>query len=645
MKFKHNSRIAILGTLLLVLSISVVNTSCTNIAPFFTDTVPSFFKGLVSELAPSGETQHTINVGTEVDLATQTVDPSGGVVSIDKPGDPLDGLEIEVPAGSYGKPRSFKVSYAPVTGHDFGDNFHPTSPLIKIDNGGGYSDEIMMVIIPAEIPEGKFAMAFFYDDQAGKLEGIPIVEEDATHITIAARHFSKIVVSSIPESALGGDVEIDSGFFPGIDDWQFTNYGSYIAPHGHCAGQSMTALWYYTQMKSAGWLSLYGRYNEGTRDFWYDDARAYRFASEIQKDIDWDAWSVRYKILKPKVQNDNSIVWKQFVYSMKLTGEPQFIGISNTVVGGGHAMIVYAISGGALQIADPNYPGSLDREIWYENGEFEAYNSGENARAILNGEGKEYDLILYIGASSLVDFDTISSRWSEFEEGTIGNDRFPAYTLHTTNQNGDIIDLRDGYSTQNKTIDIELTSTIGGLAFQVYRDEELLPAQQGGNKYSLEPGNNELGIYVVGDNGNGWQYVDFKYVNVVYETEEVKPPEHGDHPVVDSIKGPSGPIMGPGPYEYTIEISGGTPPYFVEWRGNNVIYSGTGYETVNILRDQLRDNGEGYWVFITVKDSADKYAQWVNEDGITKQEFTYGALNNGLVVTEPESFPYDMLGD
>jgi hypothetical protein len=49
-------------------------------------------------------------------LVTQTVDLAGGVISVEKPGDPLDGLEIEVPAGSYGEPRSFEVSYAPITG-------------------------------------------------------------------------------------------------------------------------------------------------------------------------------------------------------------------------------------------------------------------------------------------------------------------------------------------------------------------------------------------------------------------------------------------------------------------------------------------------------------------------------------------------
>jgi len=55
-------------------------------------------------------------------------------------------------------------------------------------------------------------MAFYHDDKIGTLEGIPTIAETATSLTIATRHFSKIVVSSIAESALSSDVEINTGF-------------------------------------------------------------------------------------------------------------------------------------------------------------------------------------------------------------------------------------------------------------------------------------------------------------------------------------------------------------------------------------------------------------------------------------------------
>jgi len=83
--------------------------------------------------------------------------------------------------------------------------------------------------------------------------------------------------------------DIDSGFRPGIDDWQFPNYGSYITTNGNCEGQSLSAMWYYYNQPDGKDLCLYGRYdNNGnqpaTPSFWQDDSLAIRFCSVIQSD-------------------------------------------------------------------------------------------------------------------------------------------------------------------------------------------------------------------------------------------------------------------------------------------------------------------------------------------------------------------------
>ena len=127
--------------------------------------------------------------------------------------------------------------------------------MITVDNGGGYSDELMYVKVPVKVPEGYFAMGFLYDEKTKQLEGMPLVASDANSITVATRHFSSFFISMIEKALLKKD--IDSGFCPGIDDWQFTNYGSYIAPGGHCEGQSLSAMWYYcTQSRRQGCMPL-----------------------------------------------------------------------------------------------------------------------------------------------------------------------------------------------------------------------------------------------------------------------------------------------------------------------------------------------------------------------------------------------------
>ena len=96
---------------------------------------------------------------------------------------------------------------------------------------------------------------------------------------------------------------------------------------------------------------------------------------------------------------------------------------------------------------------------------------------------------------------------------------------------------------------------------------------------------------------------------------------------------------------YSIDVSGGTPPYYVTWKaGVKILQEGSGLTSVDIPCGDLRDNGEGYWIWVTVKDSTGKDALWLNDVGVYKNEFCYGVKYSPTkyqVVTEPASFPYE----
>ena len=604
-----------------------------------------------------------ITTGQKAEAASQSISTSGGTIAINKSGDPLDGFVIDVPAKSYPDSHTFKVSSAPITKQTFGSDITPVSPMISVDNGGGYSDEIMYIRVPVKVPEDSFAMGFIYDEKTKQLEGMELVGSDAESVTVATRHFSNFFVSMIKKALLKND--IDSGFQPGIDDWQLPNYGSYIAPGGQCEGQSLTALWYYCTRPDGPQAHLYNRYdNNGnqpaTPALWQDDSLGYRFCSVIQEETRFGAdiavgdarlsnfwnnlgghsWD---KVQRKWISGPNGIgdeaAYNLFSYTIRATGEPQEV-VMRSNAGGGHAMIVYKVVGNALYVADPNYHGNTDRRINYcsDNSTFTPYNSGANRKEIDAGHGKAYERIIYSAKSAIVPWDKIAQRWSELKNKTIGNDKFPAYELQYEDDKGDWQELKDGYVSPTKMIAIEPAPGI----CDIFRDGSNLPMDA--LAIELKPGNNLLGIYVqaLDDNGN-YRYNDFKYINVVFKSTSPKQKSTG-HPVIEGIQGPTHIVWNGPPYEYKLEISGGTPPYNVEWRGNNIIFSGAGYETVKIKPDQLRDNNVGYWVFINVKDAAGKYAQWVNEDGVSKQEFTYGVTNTGVIMTEPAKFPYKQPG-
>jgi hypothetical protein len=463
----------------------------------------------------SNNNNSSITTGKPVAAASATITPEGGNMSVDKQGDPINGFKLTVPAGAYTGSLKFSISYAPVTGQSFGPNFNPVTPLISVDNGGGYSNEIIEIKMPVVVPDDSFAMGFIYDDATGKLEGMPLISRDASSITVGTRHFSSFIVSMIKKAELEKD--INSGFVPRYDDWEFTNFGSAIAPGGHCAGQSMTAMWYYVTQPDGPDSLLYGRYdNNGqtpkTPGLWQDDSLAYRFASVIQADQWNDKASDYWRKLSAI---DATTTRNLFAYAMLITGEPQLVVIWSSQ-GGGHAMIVYAATRGLLYIADPNYPGNIDRRIQYEAGAFKPYNSGANAADIAAGYGKAYESIEYWAKSAIVDYPHIASRWQEVKSKTIGNDLFPQYKLMYKDGQGKVQELKDGLVWgANKII---LVADFSGAveSVNVFRDGVEIPWDSSG-AFELKPGGNRLGIYVSRTMPDKKiKYVDFRCVNITF---------------------------------------------------------------------------------------------------------------------------------
>lgn len=510
----------------------------------------------------NGNSGGKIQTGNTVVLVNQQVGPGGGTVTINKPGDPLDSLVLTLSPGSYQTTKTFKITYAPITGNQLGQYFNPISPLINISYDGGYSAEPIKIKIPVNIPAGKFAMGFLYDKSTGLVEGLPVEDMGNNYVTISTSHFTSnssigktggisyqnpqadIVISSIDEAVLSQQNIIDSGFNPGVDDWEFINYGSYIAQHGQCAGQAITEMWYYQTKKKSGSPSLYHNYdqfNDAARPtvLWQDNPLGYRFASTIQADANWDAYIQNLNYQSGKA----SFTWKTFALSMLVTGQPQFILVRQSAPpNDGHALIVYKIDypGGKLYLADPNFPGNRDpktgslsvRVINYNNNSFAPYHSSLNAAS----PGVDFDQIGFAGKSAYVDWSQVDKRWTEFQNGIVGSDRFPDYTLYVNGTNGDT--LTDGYVNTSEDLNVVcksascaqfLSNTDKLQIIYIYDQNGNQLAKAGSSNKGiastkLNPGKNKLGFYICGaKNGQGENYVDFKWLNINYLKMTIDP--------------------------------------------------------------------------------------------------------------------------
>ncbi|MBK6979503.1 MAG: hypothetical protein IPH28_22420 [Cytophagaceae bacterium] len=511
------------------------------------------------EIKPASN-EYKINLGTFTQVASSSVPNSGGIVNVST-GD-LKGMTITVPKGAFSGSRQFTISTTDATSSEFGQYIKPLSPIIKIENGGGYSNGIMFLKIPAKLPQGHFPMAYFVDATNGKIEPIPVEYYDDNSVTITTRHFSSstlmnsqglkkakagegfanIMISSIAESVFKDIPVVNSGFKLGIDDWEFVNYGSYIAPGGHCAGQNFAAMYYYFEKKKTEG-NLFNKYNT-LSNIQEENALGYRLCSVIQNDLDWEGTL-------------NNFYWKNIDLNRKVdklkmysiagailtTGEPQAIGIyrvKGIVNGfsdmGGHALICYKvdISAGKLFISDPNTPNTA-QNITLAGENFNPYVAKANGQ----DSDHSYPYITHHAKTAHIEWSKIGQRWSEVTSkkiGTVAPNTFPEYQLWVNDGSG--YEIGDSLNTDLDTLRLlaicpsaENWNNYKGkksIGVELY-DEKGTPLKTEGtgiNRYILlKPGLNKIGVYIYGwRNGNIDKnnkllpkYIDFKWIKVVYE--------------------------------------------------------------------------------------------------------------------------------
>lgn len=522
-------------------------------------------------------TDGNIKTGTTINVTTQTIGTTGGTISVNKPGDPLNGFELTVQQNSFTTPQNLKVSYAPITSHKFDPDFKTAAPLIKISSATDFASKNITFKVPLKLSDGEIAMAFLYDEATGSLEGLPIEDLTQNYIQFSTRRLSSgasilkkttktaeensnIIVLSILESKLEGKTVLATGFEPGVSDWEFVNRGSYIAPGGHCAGQAITAMWFYTEKTSKGLGNLFHKYdkicNKDNPGFvWEDNGKGYRFASVVQTDLNFGIDKIQEKY--EFQEKDPRFTWWSFIMAIVLTKEPQYLVLYNKGRATAHAVIVYKIglAERKLYIADPNFPANRDPVTGVLNVRSATYNSTAKkiepyvTKVRVGLPDESYNNFAFFGKYIFIDKSKIESRWTEFESGTIGNDKFPSYSIINTTDNSVIT---DGYNWSTNKItfacsavcDYQIHGTTNYQPYEVidstgtFLIQKIEPIGYNGKaSLTLAPGKNKFGFIIYGSKKykvnnvdySDEHYIDFKWITINYTgtatTLTIKPSE------------------------------------------------------------------------------------------------------------------------
>jgi hypothetical protein len=168
------------------------------------------------------------------------------------------------------------------------------------------------------------------------------------------------VVAATTPAAL--NAPIMSGFVPGTDDWEFHNYGTFLAPDGICAGMSISAMYYYYRFRQAG-RALNRQYDK-FRALEWDNPQGERFASMVQTGQNWanaQSWlgTVAAYARQSGISYDQ-LMYQTAAMTIKVTRQPQLMALMPPLpfTGGGHAVVAYGVNNGSVLYADPNQPGT-----------------------------------------------------------------------------------------------------------------------------------------------------------------------------------------------------------------------------------------------------------------------------------------------
>ena len=332
-----------------------------------------------------------------VALPAQTVATTGGSVTINRPGSPANGVTLTVPAGAFPNAVSVTMSYESSATVPKLADVTIVSPIIAVTTDAPpVSDKPLTLTFPVIVPAGQVAFVAMVDPVTGFLEVLQTVSADATSITVMnnvsdenmARETvgpaqpgvlssirvlnvrSRYVLALVNAGRLN-TLSYDTGFRPGVDDWEFPADHSPIlrASDRTDFGMAVSERYYFAMQKSLTQGSLNKKFQEAKGAIG-SNAAGERWAAGLTKQFAQRSTDLFDKAVTARATSATRYdAWTlaTVVMSLYASQRPQIIAFFNPSLGYYKISLAYKWDGpsGVLYLTDPNRPGDLTGTVQF----------------------------------------------------------------------------------------------------------------------------------------------------------------------------------------------------------------------------------------------------------------------------------------
>lgn len=400
-------------------------------------------------------------VAPTVTLATQTVGSAGGTITITT--GTLTGASIRFPSSALATSTVVTVSTRSASSVTLPAGVTATAPLLVITAPGAALTQPAILKVPMTLTAGS-TRQLFARTAAGGLVALPTITADNTTITVALGQLRspgpgggvggtnlrmdetlvEIFFSEIADNLAG---DFDSGFRPGVDDWDFARQpiaagagGALVDP---AESMAATAIWYFNIRKASDG-PLWQRFQEGP-GIPESNRRGLRWVglagpvftgfyalSEVAATLKAEAAAKPQ--VSAKLQFHNVRIQMSGVFPTSPKRIVPVLLFAGTSVDAPRVGIAYRTVGNTVELAIPDQPGQVFRA------EFDALN-GMKPFTVSTPGGGTYT-VTGIGAGAGINWNleaSLVADWPSVVAGTIGAS-WPATQLRGFGASG-VVDL------------------------------------------------------------------------------------------------------------------------------------------------------------------------------------------------------------